>query len=65
MNEVLMMELDKTHPRWAIEWADQRDLQALAEGSLAMASMRLRVANKLFHAILSAGVATNIVRLPS
>lgn len=45
--EALIAQLDQDKPDWVIQWADQRDLQQLAEGSITMSTVRTRVFNSV------------------
>lgn len=54
--------LDRLQPDWAICWADQSDLQALARGDIKVKELKYRTGTRLFPAILMAAVEARLVQ---
>ena len=72
MNDIekIMAQLDKDQPRWAIDWATERELREYVmfterHGSkILLARLETQVAQRLMHRILNAALAASVVRLP-
>lgn len=59
----LAAQLDRDKPRWGFEWATQQELLDFVNDH-DRDKLRYRVAIRLFHPILHAGLATGIVLAP-